>query len=66
MSTSICSAMRIASGIRGSSTLRPIDPPTSAKSDQEAYALLEAFGMPFSRENNPYVRTDAPTNGDAA
>jgi large subunit ribosomal protein L5 len=39
---------------------------TSAKSDQEAYALLEAFGMPFSRENNPYVRTDAPTNGDAA
>ncbi len=39
---------------------------TSAKTDQEAYALLEAFGMPFSRENNPYVRTDAPTNGDAA
>jgi large subunit ribosomal protein L5 len=39
---------------------------TSAKSDQEAYALLEAFGMPFSRENNPYVRTDAPINGDAA
>ena len=39
---------------------------TSAKSDQEAYALLEAFGMPFSRENNPYVRTDAQTNGDAA
>jgi len=39
---------------------------TSAKTDQEAYALLEAFGMPFSRENNPYVRTDAQTNGDAA
>jgi len=39
---------------------------TSAKSDQEAYALLEAFGMPFSRENNPYVRTEAQTNGDAA
>ena len=39
---------------------------TSAKSDQEAYALLEAFGMPFSRENNPYVRIDAPINGDAA
>src|SRR6476646_1682466 len=36
---------------------------TSAKTDQEAYALLEAFGMPFSRENNPYVRTDAQTNG---
>ena len=39
---------------------------TSAQSDQEAYALLEAFGMPFSRENNPYVRIDAPINGDAA
>ena len=39
---------------------------TSAETDQEAYALLEALGMPFSRENNPYVRTDAPTNGDAA
>jgi len=28
---------------------------TSAKTDAEAYALLEAFGMPFSREGNPYV-----------
>jgi large subunit ribosomal protein L5 len=28
---------------------------TSAHTDAEAYALLEAFGMPFSRENNPYV-----------
>jgi large subunit ribosomal protein L5 len=28
---------------------------TSAASDAEAYALLEAFGMPFSREGNPYV-----------
>ncbi len=37
---------------------------TSAQSDQEAYALLEAFGMPFSRENNPYVQQQ--TNGDAA
>jgi large subunit ribosomal protein L5 len=31
---------------------------TSAKSDEEAYALLEALGMPFSRENNPYVDRD--------
>jgi large subunit ribosomal protein L5 len=29
---------------------------TSAHTDAEAYALLEAFGMPFSRENNPYVQ----------
>ncbi|WP_372790356.1 50S ribosomal protein L5 [Paraconexibacter sp.] len=28
---------------------------TTAKTDEEAYALLEAFGMPFSKENNPYV-----------
>jgi large subunit ribosomal protein L5 len=28
---------------------------TSAASDAEAYALLEALGMPFSKENNPYV-----------
>jgi large subunit ribosomal protein L5 len=28
---------------------------TSAQSDEEAYALLEAFGMPFSQEGNPYV-----------
>lgn len=39
---------------------------TSAKTDAEAYALLEAFGMPFSRENNPYVSApDAETNGAA-
>jgi large subunit ribosomal protein L5 len=39
---------------------------TSAKTDEEAYALLEAFGMPFSRENNPYVSdADATTNGAA-
>ena len=31
---------------------------TSAKSDVEAYALLEAFGFPFSREGNPYVNAD--------
>ena len=32
---------------------------TSAATDEEAYALLEALGMPFSRENNPYASTDA-------
>ena len=31
---------------------------TSATTDAEAYALLEAFGMPFSREGNPYVNAD--------
>ena len=29
---------------------------TTAQTDAEAYALLEAFGMPFSREGNPYVQ----------
>jgi large subunit ribosomal protein L5 len=29
---------------------------TSAQTDAEAYALLEAFGMPFSREGNPYIQ----------
>jgi large subunit ribosomal protein L5 len=38
---------------------------TSAQSDEEAYALLEAFGMPFSREGNPYVQTQSE-NGDSA
>jgi large subunit ribosomal protein L5 len=33
---------------------------TSAATDTEAYALLEAFGMPFSREGNPYVSGDSP------
>jgi large subunit ribosomal protein L5 len=28
---------------------------TSAPTDGEAYALLEALGMPFTREGNPYV-----------
>jgi large subunit ribosomal protein L5 len=37
---------------------------TSAKSDEEAYALLEAFGMPFSRDGNPYVR-EAPAEAGA-
>jgi len=31
---------------------------TTAKSNEETYALLEAFGMPFSREGNPYVNAD--------
>jgi large subunit ribosomal protein L5 len=29
---------------------------TTARSDEEAYALLEAFGMPFAREGNPYIQ----------
>jgi large subunit ribosomal protein L5 len=34
---------------------------TSAKTDGEAYALLEAFGMPFTREGKrPQVPGDAP------
>ena len=33
---------------------------TSAATDEEAYALLEAFGMPFSREGNPYIREAEP------
>jgi large subunit ribosomal protein L5 len=31
---------------------------TTAQTDAEAYALLEAFGMPFSREGNPYIRSE--------
>ena len=31
---------------------------TSAQTDAEAYALLEAFGFPFSRDGNPYVNAD--------
>ncbi len=34
---------------------------TTAPTDPEAYALLEAFGMPFSREGNPYIRTSEDT-----
>jgi large subunit ribosomal protein L5 len=30
---------------------------TSATTDEEAYALLDALGMPFSRDNNPYVQS---------
>jgi large subunit ribosomal protein L5 len=33
---------------------------TTAETDEEAYALLDAFGMPFSREGNPYVRDEEP------
>ena len=42
---------------------------TSAQSDAEAYALLEAFGMPFSREGNPYVQpeqSEQSENGESA
>jgi large subunit ribosomal protein L5 len=35
---------------------------TTAKTDEEAYALLDAFGMPFSREGNPFV-LDRPDDG---
>ena len=38
---------------------------TSAQTDAEAYALLEAFGMPFSRDGNPYLQ-QTETNGDSA
>jgi len=34
---------------------------TSAQTDAEAYALLEAFGMPFAREGNPYAQTPEET-----
>ena len=40
---------------------------TSAQSDAEAYALLEAFGMPFSREGNPFVQSEEQSqNGESA
>jgi large subunit ribosomal protein L5 len=33
---------------------------TSAQTDEEAYALLAAFGMPFTRDNsNPYLPSEA-------
>src|SRR6476620_6572532 len=38
---------------------------TSAQADAEAYALLEAFGFPFSREGNPYVNADAGANQES-
>src|SRR6476469_10849540 len=42
---------------------------TSAPTDAEAYALLEAFGMPFSREGNPFVQSEQSEqseNGESA
>ncbi len=33
---------------------------TSAPTDEEAYALLEALGMPFSREDNPFLAAEQP------
>jgi large subunit ribosomal protein L5 len=33
---------------------------TSAASDEEAYALLEALGMPFSRDGNPFLSDTTP------
>src|SRR5919198_2054717 len=33
---------------------------TTAETDEEAYALLDAFGMPFSREGNPFIREEEP------
>jgi large subunit ribosomal protein L5 len=39
---------------------------TSAKSDEEAYALLDAFGMPFSREGNPFIREELALAGQEA
>jgi large subunit ribosomal protein L5 len=34
---------------------------TTGTSNTETYALLEAFGLPFSREGNPYVTADDGT-----
>lgn len=34
---------------------------TSAKTDEEAYALLRAFGMPFANEGNPFGDTTLTT-----
>jgi large subunit ribosomal protein L5 len=33
---------------------------TTAPTDAECYALLEAFGFPFSKDHNPYIESDAP------
>jgi large subunit ribosomal protein L5 len=32
---------------------------TSAKTDEECYALLAAFGMPFSKDGNPYIDNES-------
>jgi large subunit ribosomal protein L5 len=40
---------------------------TTAQTDEEAYALLEAFGMPFTRDNsNPFLRTETETTPQGA
>ncbi len=31
---------------------------TTAKTDAEAYALLEAFGFPFTKDGNPYITAE--------
>ena len=33
---------------------------TTAETDEEAYALLDAFGMPFAREGNPFISDEEP------
>jgi large subunit ribosomal protein L5 len=38
---------------------------TSARSDLEAFALLEAFGMPFSKENRPDMARQAARRAEA-
>jgi large subunit ribosomal protein L5 len=38
---------------------------TSAATDEEAYALLRAFGMPFSNERNPFGDTTLTTPQEA-
>ena len=39
---------------------------TSARTDHEAFALLDAFGMPFARENRPSGPPPAPADADLA
>ena len=38
---------------------------TSAQTDEEAFALLEAFGMPFRREGRPGSEADAAAAAEA-
>jgi large subunit ribosomal protein L5 len=38
---------------------------TSAPTDEEAYALLDALGMPFSREDNPFLAAQQPAEPPA-
>jgi large subunit ribosomal protein L5 len=38
---------------------------TTAQTDAEAYALLEALGMPFAREGNPYISADSGAQPEA-